>query len=303
MILLGLMAAAWTVMAQEPKREFRGAWLNTIYRGEYAKMSAEECKKYLSLQLDKLHSAGVNAVFFQVRPQADAFYPSELEPWSRFLSKDGRAPKPYWDPLEFMVEEAHARGMELHAWINPYRVSTSKKQRLPKGHIYHRHPERFVRYADGLIYFDPGIPETENGLWKWCLTLPRVTISTGCIFDDYFYPYPVAGKDFPDAASYKKYGKKKTRPHGAARMWISSSPTSTAPCGNRRKKASLHRIRRKPLRNMAQQGFRPAWLGNFRVAKLRRPLCRRTTVGPRRVDRLSGATALLAARPRPRAGT
>lgn len=73
MILLGLMAAAWTVMAQEPKREFRGAWLNTIYRGEYAKMSAEECKKYLSLQLDKLHSAGVNAVFFQVRPRPMPF--------------------------------------------------------------------------------------------------------------------------------------------------------------------------------------------------------------------------------------
>ena len=214
-----LVVAVWsTAYAGEPPTagsvrcdEFSGAWMQTVYQTDYASRTTEQNKRYLRDQLDRLRRAGITAVLFQVRPSADAFYNSKLEPWSRFLSKDGRAPKPYWDPLEFMVEEAHARGMELHAWINPYRVSTSKKQRLPKGHIYHRHPERFVRYADGLIYFDPGIPENR----KWIVEVVSDIASRydidGVHFDDYFYPYPVAGKDFPDAASYKKYGKKKNK--------------------------------------------------------------------------------------------
>lgn len=214
-----LVVAVWsTAYAGEPPTagsvrcdEFSGAWMQTVYQTDYASRTTEQNKRYLRDQLDRLRRAGITAVLFQVRPSADAFYNSKLEPWSRFLSKDGRAPKPYWDPLEFMVEEAHARGMELHAWINPYRVSTSKKQRLPKGHIYHRHPERFVRYADGLIYFDPGIPENR----KWIVEVVSDIASRydidGVHFDDYFYPYPVAGKDFPDGASYKKYGKKKNK--------------------------------------------------------------------------------------------
>ena len=209
MILLGLMAAAWSVMAQEPKREFRGAWLNTIYRGEYAKMSTEECKKYLSSQLDKLQSAGINAVFFQVRPQADAFYPSELEPWSRFLTVGGKAPVPFWDPLQYMIDQTHARGMELHAWLNPYRVTSAAKQTLPKNHLYHKHPERFLRY-EGKLYFDPGLPANRDFIVQVVSDIVTRYDVDGIHFDDYFYPYP--GKtEFPDNASYRKYGGKMKR--------------------------------------------------------------------------------------------
>ena len=125
--------AAMTAMAVNPKREFRGGWMHTVYQGQYAQKSTSELQKYLIDQLDKLQAAGVNAVLFQVRPSADAFYPSKLEPWSRFLTKDGKAPEPYWDPLQFMIDESHRRGMELHAWLNPYRVTTSPKEKLAPG--------------------------------------------------------------------------------------------------------------------------------------------------------------------------
>lgn len=195
-----------SILASNSKTEFRGAWLHTVHQGQYAAQSTQQNKDYLRNQLDLLKNAGVNAVIFQVRPSADAFYPSELEPWSRFLSgKAGVAPSPEWDPLQFMVEEAHARGMELHAWLNPYRVTTSAKQTLPKGHLYHKHPERFVTY-DKKIYFDPGLPENRdfiNAVVKDIITRYDVD---AIHMDDYFYPYPVAKLDFPDDASYKKYG-------------------------------------------------------------------------------------------------
>ena len=112
-----LWAAVLTVCGQQlPKREFRGAWLHTVYQDGYARRSTAQNKAWLRGQLDSLRTAGVNAVVFQVRPQADAFYDSRYEPWSCYLTRDGKAPNPYWDPLEFMVGECHARGMELHAW-------------------------------------------------------------------------------------------------------------------------------------------------------------------------------------------
>lgn len=135
-ILTVLCAAVLTLPmthAENPKQEFRGAWIHTVHQSQYAKMTTDETKAYLCDQLDKLKAAGCNAVLFQVRPSADAFYPSELEPWSRFLTGTaGKAPSPYWDPLQFMIEESHARGMELHAWLNPYRVTTSKMRNFRK---------------------------------------------------------------------------------------------------------------------------------------------------------------------------
>ncbi|MDE6131444.1 MAG: family 10 glycosylhydrolase, partial [Muribaculaceae bacterium] len=208
-ILLLAAAGLTDAMGSEPKREFRGAWLNTIYRNEYSTLSTDKCKEYLKTQLDLLQKAGVNAVFFQARPQSDAFYASAYEPWSRFLTAGGKAPAPYWDPLEFMVKEAHARGMELHAWINPYRVTSSSKQTLPKGHIYHKHPERFIRY-EGKLYFDPALEENRDFIVKVvCDIVSRYDID-GIHFDDYFYPYP--GKTmFPDNDSFRKFGGKMNR--------------------------------------------------------------------------------------------
>ncbi|MDE6276591.1 MAG: family 10 glycosylhydrolase [Muribaculaceae bacterium] len=207
LILAGL-AAGRAGAADRTKREFRGAWLHTVYQGQYARQTTEENQAYLRGQLDKLKAAGVNAVLFQVRPSADAFYASELEPWSRFLTGTaGKAPVPFWDPLEFMVEETHKRGMELHAWLNPYRATTAKKERLPRGHLALKEPGRFVTYADGKKYFDPGLPENREFIARVVGDIVRRYDVDAIHFDDYFYPYPVAKAEFPDGNSYAKYGR------------------------------------------------------------------------------------------------
>ena len=187
--------------------EFRGAWIHTVHQGQYAKMTTEENKAYLRDILDKLKAAGCNAVVFQVRPSADALYPSEFEPWSRFLTgKAGVAPAPMWDPLQFMIDESHARGMELHAWLNPYRVTTSKNEKLPANHIYNKHPERFLTY-DGKLYFDPGLPENRKFIEDVVKDIVTRYNVDAIHMDDYFYPYPVKGVEFPDGKSFAKYGK------------------------------------------------------------------------------------------------
>ena len=112
-------------MPRYPKREFRGAWIQAV-NGQFQGMSPEQMKQNLVGQLNALQQAGVNAVIFQVRPAADALYAPRLEPWSRYLTgTQGQAPSPLWDPMQFMIDECHKRGMEFHAWINPYRVKTS----------------------------------------------------------------------------------------------------------------------------------------------------------------------------------
>lgn len=202
-VLTALGSAAQTAK----KHEFRGAWLHIIGQSQYAKMTPEETQKYLTNQLNELKATGVNAVIWQIRPQADAAYPSTLEPWSRWLTgKAGVAPSPVWDPLQFMINECHKRGMELHAWINPYRVTSGKDDKPAAGHVYYKHPEWFVKYADGKIYFDPALPESRN----FIDTVVRDIITRYDVdaihMDDYFYPYPVTGVEFPDTASWEKYG-------------------------------------------------------------------------------------------------
>ena len=108
-----------------PKREFRAAWIQSV-NGQFRGMPTEKLKQNLIGQLNSLQKAGINAIIFQVRPEADALYASRLEPWSRFLTGvQGKAPEPYWDPMQFMIDECHKRGMEFHAWINPYRTKTT----------------------------------------------------------------------------------------------------------------------------------------------------------------------------------
>ena len=201
------LAIAIAAMSQNaPKREFRGAWLHTVYQDGYARRTTAQNQAFLRAQLDSLRAAGVNAVLFQVRPQADAFYDSPHEPWSCYLTSGGKAPKPYWDPLAFMVKECHDRGLELHAWLNPYRVTAGAKQVPPAGHIYHKHPERFVRY-DGKLYFDPALPANREHIVRVVSDIVERYDVDGIHFDDYFYPYPVKGKEFPDEKSFRKYGK------------------------------------------------------------------------------------------------
>lgn len=205
-ILLGSVGAR----GENLKREFRGAWINTVYQTQYKRNTSAQNKAYLIRQLDSLKEMGINAVFFQVRAQADAFYDSKYEPWSSYLTDGGKAPVPYWDPLSFMIEEAHRRGMELHAWLNPYRVTTSAKQQVAAGHIARRHPERFFRY-DGKLYFDPGQPENRDYIGKIVDDILARYDVDGIHFDDYFYPYPVRGKVIADDKTYRKYGGKMKR--------------------------------------------------------------------------------------------
>ena len=159
--LSGLLALA--AAAQElPLREFRGAWLHIVGNADMQKMSQDEIRTWLTSTLDSLQKSGCNAVFFQVRPEADAFYISDIEPWTRYLTgTQGKAPEPLWDPLRFMVEESHARGMELHAWLNPYRVTLNSTESLVRDHLARRNPSIFKKYS-GQVYFDPGEPASRE---------------------------------------------------------------------------------------------------------------------------------------------
>lgn len=195
------------MLAQNPKREFRGAWLHVIGQSQWMNKSTEQAKAYIRDQFDKLHDAGCNAVIFQVRPTADAMYKSDLEPWTKWLTgKRGKAPSPMWDPMEFAVVEAHRRGMEFHAWLNPYRVTSDAKEVLPPSHISKKHPERFFRY-NGQILFDPAYQENRDYICEVITDILDRYDVDGIHIDDYFYPYPAAGKAIPDEASYKKFGK------------------------------------------------------------------------------------------------
>ncbi|MBQ2164150.1 MAG: family 10 glycosylhydrolase [Muribaculaceae bacterium] len=202
-----LLATSVSSAQDAPKREFRGAWMHIIGQGQYARMTPGETQDYLRDQLSKLDRAGVNAVIWQIRPQADAAYSSNLEPWSRWLTGEaGKAPTPLWDPLQFMIDECHNRGMELHAWINPYRVTSGDKDKPAPGHIYYKHPEWFLRYADGKIYFDPALPESRDFINRVVRDIITRYDVDAIHMDDYFYPYPVKGVEFPDTASYARYG-------------------------------------------------------------------------------------------------
>lgn len=184
-----------------PKREFRGAWIQII-NGQFEGMSRDQMQANLTHQLNVLQQCGVNAIMFQVRGEADAMYASPYEPWSRFLTgRQGTAPNPYWDPLAWMITECHKRGMELHAWINPFRAKTKGTKELALNHPYVKHPERFFEY-DGLYLFDPGLNENRRYICQIAADIVRRYDVDGVHMDDYFYPYPVAGMTLPDQATY-----------------------------------------------------------------------------------------------------
>lgn len=193
---------------KNPKHEFRGAWIQTVFQSRYQQMNSAAMKHYLTDMVRKLDEAGINAVVFQIRPEADAFYKSSLEPWSRFMTGDqGKAPDDdEFDPLAFIIEECHKRGMELHAWLNPYRVKASKNFELAPEHIYWQHPERFVEYGNQM-FFDPGLPENRGFICDVVHDIVSRYDVDAIHMDDYFYPYPIAGEEFPDDASFYRYGQ------------------------------------------------------------------------------------------------
>ena len=196
--------------AAQPKYEFRAAWIATVdnidwpSRGNY---NSEKQKKEFIDMLDMHQRNGMNAVVAQIRPATDAFYPSEYEPWSQWLTgTQGKPPFPYYDPLQFMIEETHKRGMEFHAWCNPYRAEFSLgKSSIAPNHITKTNPEWFLTYG-GKRYFDPGNKEAQ----RFVVNVIRDVVSRYKVdaihFDDYFYPYRVAGQEFPDQKTYAQYG-------------------------------------------------------------------------------------------------
>jgi uncharacterized lipoprotein YddW (UPF0748 family) len=193
----------------QAKYEFRAVWVATVVNIDWPStpnLQVSEQKQEVIELLDLYKSLGMNTVILQVRPAADAFYASELEPWSRYLSgTQGKAPAPFYDPLHFWVEQCHARGIELHAWLNPYRVTQKLDEPLSVNHVAFEHPEWIVKYGDRL-YFDPGQPGARKFVVKVVKDIVTRYDVDAIHFDDYFYPYPLP-EPFPDTMSFRLYGR------------------------------------------------------------------------------------------------
>jgi uncharacterized lipoprotein YddW (UPF0748 family)/DNA-binding MarR family transcriptional regulator len=206
-----------TVLSQprQPKYEFRAVWVASVENIDWPSkkgLPVDSQKVEFIRLLDMQKRLGMNAVVVQIRPAADAFYPSPYEPWSEWLTGvQGQAPSPYYDPLEFMIEETHRRGMEFHAWCNPYRaVKTIGRSSIAADHITRKHPEWFVRF-ENTLYFDPGNKEVQEYVTNVVRDIVKRYDIDAIHFDDYFYPYDIVegggpGRDFPDNASYARYG-------------------------------------------------------------------------------------------------
>ncbi|KAB1150646.1 family 10 glycosylhydrolase [Streptomyces luteolifulvus] len=188
--------------------EMRGMWLATVANRDWPSgpgLTAAQQRAELIAHLDGAVRNRLNTVVFQVRPTADALWPSPHEPWSEYLTgTQGRAPG--WDPLGTAVTEAHARGLQLHAWFNPYRIALhADPKRLVASHPARRHPDWVVTYG-GKLYYNPGLPEVRAFVQDAMLDAVRKYPVDAVHFDDYFYPYPVAGQTFDDDAAYDRHG-------------------------------------------------------------------------------------------------
>lgn len=209
LVLICILNHIAATAQQSKKRELRAAWIATVVNIDWPShkglSSPEQQEEYVQL-LDHLKSIGMNAVVVQVRPVADALYPSSYEPWSEYLSgTQGQASLPYYNPLTFMIEQARQRGLEFHAWFNPYRASMKEGFVPSEGHPLKKHPEWFVEYGNKW-YYDPGIPEAREFVLNSIMETVKHYDLDAVHFDDYFYPYRIAGQDFPDSCSYEAHG-------------------------------------------------------------------------------------------------
>jgi uncharacterized lipoprotein YddW (UPF0748 family) len=193
-------------------RELRGVWVATVQNMDWpsrADLSTDEQQRELIAILDRAAGLNMNAIIFQVRPEADAFYKSQMEPWSRYLTgRQGKAPDPLWDPLEFAVDEAHKRGLELHAWFNPYRAAFNREVPTAPTHITKRAPAQVRRYAQ-YLWLDPGLPEVRQQMIRTVVDVVKRYDIDAVHIDDYFYPYPEVQNGqripFPDERTYATY--------------------------------------------------------------------------------------------------
>jgi uncharacterized lipoprotein YddW (UPF0748 family) len=188
--------------------QMRGMWLATVTNRDWPSapgLSVDKQRRELLDLLDATVERKLNAVMFQVRPTADAFWPSTFEPWSAYLTGT-QGEDPGWDPLGTAVQEAHERGLELHAWFNPYRIANSADPSgLAPGHPARRHPEWTIPYG-GKLYYNPGLPEVRRFVQDAMLDAVERYEVDAVHWDDYFYPYPVSGATFDDADTYRRYG-------------------------------------------------------------------------------------------------
>jgi len=196
------------VSPEAPKRQLRGEWIASVVNIDWPSrpgLSVKDQKNELAAWYDEAAARGLNAVVVQVRPTADTFWPSDLEPWSRYLTGNAGS-DPGYDPLAFAVREAHERSLEFHAWVNPYRVSmNTDREALAADHPVREHPEWAVPYG-GKLYYDPGLPQVRRHVEDVIMEFVNRYDVDAVHFDDYFYPYPVAGQDFPDAGTYAEHG-------------------------------------------------------------------------------------------------
>ncbi|WP_233745719.1 glycoside hydrolase family 10 protein [Leptodesmis sichuanensis] len=196
-----------TIAVSHP-REFRAAWITSVWNKDWPSrsgLSSQQQQVELTTILDQLQATNFNAVVLQVRPEGDALYRSTLDPWSHWLTgQQGKAPEPFYDPLEFAIAQAHQRNLELHVWFNPYRARTSKNTVNAFPHIAVTNPE--VVYAWGnQLWMDPGSKVVQDRTYNVILDVVKRYDIDGVHLDDYFYPYPIAGQTFPDQKTYQDY--------------------------------------------------------------------------------------------------
>jgi uncharacterized lipoprotein YddW (UPF0748 family) len=210
---LAVVLAVWgAVSGDQPvtcdSGETRAAWIATVQNIDWPSKPglpvAEQQREYRAL-LDDLQHLGLNTVIVQVRPTADALWPSPYEPWSHWLTGE-QGKDPGYDPLEFLVEEAHARGLKFHAWFNPFRVSrqADPAQLVPE-HPARQHPDWVFAYG-GQLYYDPGRPAVREFVTDVVLDVAKRYPIDGVHFDDYFYPYPAEGEQIPDSDTFAAFG-------------------------------------------------------------------------------------------------
>lgn len=211
--VMGQGAAAAPVRAPEPKREFRAVWVATVANIDWPSrpgLPVAELKREMVAILDRVEELNMNAVIFQVRPHADALYKSEIEPWSWYLTgEQGRAPEGGFDPLQFTIEEAHRRGLELHVWCNPYRAGHgAMRGPIHSSHIARTNPDVVHPYGT-FLWMDPGEKLVQDRSYAVFMDLVERYDIDGLHIDDYFYPYPVTENgqkvDFPDSRSWARY--------------------------------------------------------------------------------------------------
>jgi len=219
---VSVLAGQPPMLRQSSEKEVKGVWIATVTNLHWPSksgLSAEQQKAEAITILDKAKLLGLNMIVFQVRPTGDAFYKSDYFPWSRFLTGT-QGKDPGYDPLAFWIDESHKRGMDLHAWINPYRLSmnggdTLDLSQFSTDHPAHKHPDWIIAYVDKKIYFDPGIPECRKYIVAAGVEIAKKYDVDGIHIDDYFYPYPVSVQEetgkritvsFPDDKSFTAYG-------------------------------------------------------------------------------------------------